>query len=96
MKTKTYTQEFKVEAVKLATQEGVKVGETAKNLGISHSALSKWIRQYKENGSQAFPGKGKLMPEDERVRKLERELRRVTMERDILKKTIGYLAEVPK
>jgi transposase-like protein len=96
MEKKSYTKEFKLEAVKLALEGEGKIGQTAKNLGVSHSALAKWIRAFKKNGTDSFPGKGKLMPDDERVRKLESQLRRVTMERDILKKTIGYLAEVPK
>lgn len=90
---KTYTKEFKVQAARLVLDQGVKAGEVAKDLGVAHSSISLWIRQYQENGGDAFPGKGKLLPWDQEKRELERKLKRVEVERDILKKTIGYLAE---
>jgi len=92
-KKKHYTKEFKVQAAKLVLEQDMKVGDVARDLGVAHSSVSVWVEQYKENGGDAFPGKGKLLPWDQEKRELERKLKRVETERDILKKTIGYLAE---
>jgi transposase len=88
-----YDKEFKLEAVRLATQPGASIKETAERLGIHRSLLTVWIRQLKVDGKQAFPGNGRLKPDDEEIRKLRLELRRVTEERDILKKATLFFAQ---
>ena len=93
---KQYPKEFKLEAVKLVQEQGLSQTQAAANLGISQSLLGRWVRQFRSNGQESFPGNGKLLPSDEKVKLLEKELRRVTQERDILKKAIAYFAEVPK
>jgi transposase len=93
---KKYSREFKLEAVKMVLEQGLKVRQAALNLGIAPSTMGQWVKQFSKQGSESFPGSGKLLPTDERVRTLERDLKRVTQERDILKKAIAYFAEVPK
>lgn len=95
-KQKQYTKEFKLEAVKLVTDQGLKVSEAAKDLGVSYPSLASWVKQYQKDAKKAFPGKGKLSAEDDKVRQLEQQVKRLTMERDILKKAMGYFVEVPK
>ena len=90
---KQYTKEFKSQAAKLVLEQEMKVGTVAKDLGVAHSSISLWVRKYQENGGDAFPGKGKLLPWDQEKKDLERKLKRAETERDIFKKTIGYLAE---
>ena len=63
--------------------------DVARDLGIDQSVVSRWVREYQENGRDAFPGNGRLLPADEEIRQLKRELNRVKMERDILKKAIS-------
>lgn len=89
-----YTVEFKLEAIKLVKETGQPVTKIAKDLGIDNSTLSDWIRTYNKKGSieEAFPGKGKLAPHDKERFELKKELARVTRERDILKKALGYFA----
>jgi transposase len=89
MEKKVYTKEFKIGAAKMVVDENVKASQVVKNLGISTSALSKWVRDYRKHGSGAFPGKGLLAPVDQEKRDLERQVRRLTMERDLLKKNMG-------
>jgi transposase len=96
MERKSYTKEFKLEAAKLVIEQGMKVAQVSRDLGVSDYLVSKWVRQVREDGGDAFPGKGKLTPQDEAFRQLERENRRLRMERDILKKAIAYFAEQPK
>jgi len=95
-KRKQYTKEFKLEAVRLTLEEGRSVASVARDLGITENSLHHWKRQFASDGKDSFPGHGKLKPEDEELRRLKRELRIVTAERDILKKTIGYFAKEEK
>jgi transposase len=53
---KTYTKEFKQEAVQLVRSSGKPMSQIARELGVSDSALSKWCKQWAEQGEQAFPG----------------------------------------
>ena len=92
MKRREYTKEFKQEAVALSNQEGVKATQIARELGISSALLYRWRADMRSNGEEAFPGKGNLKASDEEVRQLQRELARVRMERDILKKALRVFA----
>ena len=60
------------------------------------SALALWVRQFSEIGTSSFPGSGKLLPRDEEIRRLEQELGRAEMERDIFKKALVYFSELEK
>ncbi len=88
-----YTKEFRLEAIRLATQPGASVTETAQNLGIHPSLIHNWKRQLSVDGPQAFPGNGRLKPDDEEIRKLRLELKRTREERDILKKATLFFAQ---
>jgi transposase len=90
-----YDSEFKTEAVRLALN-GRSIRDVASNLGISYGMLARWKREYEKHADDAFPGQGKLRPEDERIRQLERELRDVKEERDILKKALAIFSKTTK
>ncbi len=92
-----YTREFKNEAVGLVLRGHKPATEIAGDLGVGVSLLYRWKREYLTNKEQAFPGTGHLHnPEDERIRLLERELRDVKEERDILKKAVSIFSKGPK
>ena len=93
---KSYSQEFKWEAVRLITEKGYSIVEASRNLGIEYSVLRRWKKQFTEDPQNAFPGKGRLKVDDEQLRRLQRELERVKEERDILKKALAYFAEDQK
>ena len=95
-KRKSYSREFKLEAVRLITKKGYSIAEASRNLGIEYSVLRRWKNQLADDPQNAFPGKGKLKVADEELRRLRRELDRVTEERDILKKALAYFAEDQK
>jgi transposase len=88
---KTYDKEFKEAAVKMVLEQGLAVSKVAKDLGVSPPSVGGWVREVEERGKKAFPGKGK--PHDEELRRLQRELERVKMERDILKKAITFFRD---
>jgi len=89
---KQYSREFKQEAVRLLETSGKSASELERELGIGKSNLSRWKRKFAADGEHAFPGHGRLTPEQERLRQLERELETVRQERDILKKAVAIFA----
>lgn len=86
---KTYTPEFKREAVRLAQTSGKPIAQVARELGISDTSIHQWRKELTEHGQEAFPGSGHQTAQEEELRRLKRELDRVQKERDILKKTLG-------
>ena len=93
---KTYTREFKIEAVRLLERSGRSQAEIADELGMSSSSLSRWQKEYGAEGEAAFPGRGNLTPEEERIRQLERENEILRQERDILKKAVTIFSQPSK
>ena len=63
------------------------------DLEIRPDMLRKWVRKFESDGNQAFPGSGRLKPEDEENRRLRRENERLRMERDILKKAVAICSD---
>ena len=90
---RTFTREFKVEAVKLVTEQGRSFAEAAANLGIAENLLRKWNKDLDAEGDQAFPGKGNLPALEDELRRLRAENKRLQMERDILKKATAFFAK---
>jgi transposase len=89
MSNKRYTEEFKVEAVKQVTERGHRVADVSARLDISQHSLYGWIKRY----SQPKPVRDEQASQREELRRLRAELRRVTEERDILKKAAAYFAK---
>jgi transposase len=82
-----YSKQLKIDAVELVLRSNKTVIEIAADLGIRAELLYRWMTEYQAKQAASFPGSGHLKePEAEQLRKLERELRIVTEERDILKK----------
>ena len=95
-KRKQYTKEYKVEAVRLIVDEGRSLSEVARELGTAQSLLHRWKKKSEEGKIDPFPGKGRLSPEDEELRQLRRENKRLRMERDILKKAVVIFSKEPQ
>ena len=95
---KIYTKEFKEEAVRLLDKGDRKVTELARALGVRRNQLYKWKEQISQKGPAAFPGHGGRPKADEcsEIQRLKHELKRVTEERDILKKAEAYFANQSK
>jgi transposase len=90
-----YDREFKIEAVRMASEPGVTAKDVERRLGIGTGVLSRWKRQLKNDKEHAFPGKGHLKPDDEELRGLKRECERLRRERDILKKAVAIFSTDP-
>ena len=93
---RTFSREFKVEAVKLVTEAGHKHTQVAFDLGVHPNTIYKWVREYAQRSRDAFPGKGHPLTEAEELRQLQRENERLRMERDILKKAVAIFSKDPK
>jgi transposase len=89
---KTYTSEFKREALRLLETSGKSAAQLERDLGIGPGCLSRWKFKFSQNGDSAFPGHGRVKPEQERLRHLERENDLLRQERDILKKAVAIFS----
>ena len=95
-KRRQYTKEFKIEAVRLIIEEGRPISEVARELGIGENLLHRWKKKSEEGKIDPFPGQGRLSPEDEELRRLRRENKRLRMEHEILKKAVAIFSEEPQ
>jgi len=89
---RTYTREFKIEAVRLLETSGKNAAQLERELGIGDGCLGRWKRKFAEDGENAFPGHGRVTPDQERVHQLERENEILRQERDILKKAVAIFS----
>jgi len=88
MSNRRYTEEFKIEAVRQVVDRGYSVAEVADRLGTTTHSLYAWRKKYGPDSAEHLE---KTASEQE-IRRLKKELRRVTEERDILKKAAVYFA----
>ena len=93
---RTYTVEFKQEAVRLVKSSGKSCSQIERELGITPFLLSKWVKQFGEQGEQAFPGKGHQTGIEEELHQLRRENELLRQERDILKKVVAIFSGPPR
>ncbi len=91
-KRRIYDGEFKRDAIRLATNNSYGVSETARRLGINANMLGRWKREAETPSNGVLTGNGQVSPEQDELRRLCEENTRLRMERDILKKTVGFFA----
>ena len=88
-----FSREFKFEAVRLVKDRGVTVAQAARDLDVHENVLRKWIREAMADPQEVFPGKGVMKPEQAEIECLRKEVTKLKMERDILKKAAAYFAK---
>jgi transposase len=91
-----YDKNYKIEVIRRACEKGQNVPELSKELGIHENTIYKWIAEFKKDETNAFPGSGKLKPEDDELRRLKRENANLKKEIEILKKAAVYFAKNQK
>ena len=89
MTIKQYTEEFRIEAVKQVTERGHSIADVANRLGISTYSLYQWRKRYSKPEAERIA----VQDQQTEIRRLKAELKRVTEERDILKKAAAYFAK---
>jgi transposase len=94
---RSFTREFKIETVRLATGSNPSTDQIARDMCIHPNTLYRWVKQFSEKPDIAFPGKAHMATsEAETIRQLKRENERLKMERDILKKAMAIFSSDPK
>jgi transposase len=88
-----FSREFKLEAVRLVKERGVSVAQAARDLDVHENVLRKWVRELAGDPQHAFPGKGVMKPEAAEIERLKKEVAKLRMERDILKKAAAFFAK---
>jgi transposase len=89
MSNQRYPEEFKIEAVKHITERGLRVADVAERLGVSTHSLYAWVKRYSKPQIQ----RQQVDDQQAELRRLRAGLKRVTEERDILKKAAAYFAK---
>ena len=90
-KRRRFDREFKESAVRLVSQGGHSVEQVARDLDVRSEMIRRWRKKLEGEGAKAFPGEGNVR--DEEMARLRRDLKRVTEERDILKKAVAIFSE---
>jgi len=93
MGRRSFSREFKIEAVRLVRERGVSVAQAARDLDVHQNVIRKWVKQLEDDPRQAFPGQGHMKPEQAEIERLRREVQKLKAERDILKKAAAYFAK---
>jgi len=87
-----FDKQFKLDALKMVSESDRSLASIARDLGVHPNVLYRWRDEFEADAGEAFPGKGKLKPEDEELRKLRREVETLKEERDILKKALAVFS----
>lgn len=90
---KKYDKAFKERQYSAYWRKRPLSADTAKELGIHYSTVREWVKHYKQDGTNAFPGSGNLKPDDEEVRNMRKQLADLKEENEILKKAAAYFAK---
>ena len=92
---KKYSKEYKLDAVSLVLEQGYTRVEAARSLEINPTMLGRWVNEHqRSDDGQAFRGNGKLTPDQTEIKKLKQQVKRLEMEKEILKKaTVFFAAE---
>ncbi len=93
---KSYSKEFKLDAIALVREQNYSIAEAARNLEVTPQLLGRWIKEAENDDGHAFRGNGKLTPEQEEIRMLKAQVKRLEMEREILKKATVFFAKETK
>ncbi len=94
MTRRSFSSEFKRQAVLLVLNEGIPVQSVSIKLEVHVNTLYRWIQEYEKHGERAFPGKGSHeFVRQNKIRRLEKENQKLKDELDLLKKFDAFLKE---
>ena len=95
-KRTVYPKEFKLEAVRLVLEKGMSGAQVARDLGVGAGLIYRWKREFRNEPAFSFPGHGKVSGDDAEMRRLQKRVKELEEERDILKKTLGFFVRDDK
>ena len=91
MKKPSYTAEFKRDAADLVINQGYGIREASEAVGVSQSAIRKWVLQLRGEQSGVTPKGSAITPEQQKIQELETKIKRIEREKEILKKATALL-----
>jgi len=95
-KRTVFPKEFKLEAVRLVLDKGMTAAQVARDLGINPELIYRWKREFQNDPAFAFPGQGKVAGDEAELKRLQKRVKELEEEREILKKTLGYFVKDDK
>ena len=87
----TFSPEFRLECAQLVVDQGYSVAKAAQAMNVGKSTMDKWVRQLREERAGVRPKATPMTPEQIRIRELEKKIRDLEIEKDILKKATALL-----
>lgn len=87
----TFTPEFRLECAQLVLDQGYSVRQAAQAMNVGKSSMDKWVRQLREERAGMTPKATPMTPDQLRIRELEKRLKQVELEKEILKKATALL-----
>ncbi len=91
LKRATYSAAIKLETAQLVVDQGYTQEEAAKAMGVGKSTVSKWVNQLKQERNGQSPTASPMTPEQIEIRELKKQIQRIELEKDILKKATALL-----
>ncbi len=88
---RTFTPEFRLESAQLVVDQGYSVRDAANAMNVSKSAMDKWVRQLKDERNGITTKATPLSAEQRKIKELENRIKRIEMEKEILKKATALL-----
>lgn len=88
---RNFSPEFRLEAAQLVVDQNYTVREAAEAMNVGHSTMDKWVRQLRRERGGESPKATPMTPEQLKIRELEKRIRDIEMEKDILKKATALL-----
>jgi len=89
-KQKRYEREFKLQAARLVVEQGYTYKDAAERLGTTEGSVRQWVAKFRATGE--LPPAGQVVPEAEELKRLRKEIKRLALENEILKKATAYFA----
>ena len=92
-KGRRFTREFKIESVRLVVEQGHRVSDVARSVGIHENTMYKWLKQYRVDPKDSFPGSGHVKRSERHQRLLEKRIADLEEENAILKKAVSIFSQ---
>jgi transposase len=87
----TFTPEFRLEVAQLVLDQGYSIREAAEAMKVGKSTVDKWVRQLTQERQGVTPHATAMTPEQRKINELEKKIKRIELEKDILKKATALL-----